>query len=122
MPGSPFALADLVEIAGQDSFRLLGRASDLIKVAGKRTSLEALTARLRKVPGVADGVFYVPSVPENRAGRPAAFAVAPGTTAAAILAALRKDLDPVFLPRPLYLVDALPRTANSKITPIGLQA
>ena len=118
----PFALPDLVELAGQDSFRLLGRASDLIKVAGKRTSLEALNARLRKVPGVADGVFYVPSVPENRAGRPAAFVVAPGTTARAILAVLRKDLDPVFLPRPLYLVDALPRTANGKITRDGLEA
>jgi acyl-coenzyme A synthetase/AMP-(fatty) acid ligase len=118
----PFALADLVEITGRDSFRLLGRASDLIKVAGKRTSLEALNARLRKVPGVADGVFYVPSAPENRAGRPAAFAVAPGTTAAAILAALRKDLDPLFLPRPLYLVDALPRSSNGKITLDGLEA
>ena len=118
----PFALPDLVEMAGQYSFRLLGRAGDLIKVAGKRTSLEALNARLRKVPGVADGVFYVPSVPENRAGRLAAFAVAPGTTARAILAALRKDLDPVFLPRPLYLVDALPRTANGKITRDGLEA
>ena len=118
----PFALADLVEIAGKDSFRLLGRAGDLIKVAGKRASLEALNARLRKVPGVSDGVFYVPSMPENRTGRPAAFAVAPGTTAAAILAALREDLDPVFLPRPLYLVDALPRTANGKITLDGLEA
>ena len=74
------------------------------------------------MPGVADGVFYVPSLPENRAGRPAAFAVAPGTTAAAILAALRRDLDPVFLPRPLHLVDALPRTANGKITRDGLEA
>ena len=118
----PFALADRVEITGQDSFRWLGRASDLIKVAGKRASLEELNTRLRNVPGVADGVFYVPSVPENRAGRPAAFAVAPGTTAAAILAALRKDLDPLFLPRPLYLVDALPRTANGKITRDGLEA
>jgi acyl-coenzyme A synthetase/AMP-(fatty) acid ligase len=118
----PFALTDLVEIAGHDSFRLLGRASDLIKVAGKRTSLEALNARLRKVPGVADGVFYIPSAPDNRAGRPAAFAVAPGTTAKAILEALRKDLDPVFLPRPLYLIDALPRTANGKIAQEGLEA
>ena len=118
----PFTLTDVIEMTGQDSFRLLGRASDLIKVAGKRTSLEALNERLRRVPGVADGVFYLPSGPHNRAGRLAAFAVAPGTTASAILAALRKDLDPLFLPRPLYLVDALPRTANGKITREGLDA
>ena len=40
----------------------------------------------------------------------------------ALLEALRRDIDPVFLPRPLYLVDALPRAANGKITRDGLEA
>lgn len=114
----PFTLTDRVELEGARSFRLLGRIGDMIKVAGKRASLEDLNARLRSVPGVADGAFYVP----DGAGRPVAFAVAPSAGRAAIIEALRRDIDPVFLPRPLYLVDELPRAANGKITRDGLEA
>jgi uncharacterized membrane protein/acyl-CoA synthetase (AMP-forming)/AMP-acid ligase II len=114
----PFTLTDRVELEGERSFRLLGRIGDMIKVAGKRTSLEDLNARLRAVPGIIDGVFYMP----DGADRPLAFVVAPQTGKASILDALRRDLDPVFLPRPLYLVDALPRAANGKLTREGLEA
>jgi acyl-coenzyme A synthetase/AMP-(fatty) acid ligase len=44
-----------------------------------------------------------------------AFAVAPGRTAGEILAALQQHIDPAFLPRPLHLVDALPRNATGKV-------
>jgi uncharacterized membrane protein/acyl-CoA synthetase (AMP-forming)/AMP-acid ligase II len=115
---APFTLTDRVELEGERSFRLLGRIGDMIKVAGKRTSLEDLNARLRAVPGVADGVFYMP----EGASRPVAFAVAPAADRSSILEALRRDIDPVFLPRPLYLVDALPRAANGKVTRAGLEA
>jgi uncharacterized membrane protein/acyl-CoA synthetase (AMP-forming)/AMP-acid ligase II len=116
----PFVISDRIEPVGERTFILLGRAGDLIKVAGKRSSLEALNERLRAVPGVLDGVFYIPPSLAGSAGRPLAFAVAPDTTADAIMAALRADLDPVFLPRPLYLVPALPRSNNGKITEAGL--
>jgi len=33
-----------------------------------------------------------------------------------VLSALRERIDAAFLPRPLYLVDALPRNATGKIT------
>ena len=115
---APFTLTDRVELEGGRNFRLLGRIGDMVKVAGKRTSLEDLNARLRAVPGIADGVFYMP----DGADRPLAFVVAPQASKASILEALRRDLDPVFLPRPLYLVDALPRAANGKITREGLEA
>ena len=115
---APFTLTDRIELEGERSFRLLGRIGDMIKVAGKRASLEDLNARLRAVPGVHDGVFYMP----DGGARPVAFAVAPGSSKASILEALRRDIDPVFLPRPLYLVDELPRTANGKITRDGLEA
>ena len=115
---APFTLTDRVELEGGRSFRLLGRIGDMIKVAGKRSSIEDLNARLRAVPGVEDGVFYMP----DDAARPMAFAVAPSASKASIVEALRRDLDPVFLPRPLHLVDALPRAANGKITRDGLEA
>ncbi len=40
---------------------------------------------------------------------------APTLTHAAILRALRSRLDPAFLPRPIILVDCLPRNATGKL-------
>jgi acyl-coenzyme A synthetase/AMP-(fatty) acid ligase len=52
-------------------------------------------------------------------GRPVprlmAVAVAPGLSAAEILRALRRQIDPAFLPRPLILVDVLPRDRLGKL-------
>jgi acyl-coenzyme A synthetase/AMP-(fatty) acid ligase len=44
-----------------------------------------------------------------------AFVVAPGVAREGLLAALRSRVDEVFLPRPLYFVDALPRNATGKL-------
>ncbi|PIQ13537.1 MAG: beta-hydroxyacyl-ACP dehydratase, partial [Hydrogenophilales bacterium CG18_big_fil_WC_8_21_14_2_50_58_12] len=52
----------------------------------------------------------------------AACVVAPGMAAAALLAALRERIDPVFLPRPLLFVDALPRNSTGKLPRTALQA
>jgi acyl-coenzyme A synthetase/AMP-(fatty) acid ligase len=47
--------------------------------------------------------------------RPMAFVVAPRLSRETVLERLRQRLDPVFLPRPLYLVRALPRNATGKL-------
>ena len=39
-----------------------------------------------------------------------------------ILAELRQRLDPIFLPRPLFLLDALPRNSTGKLPRNQLQA
>ena len=44
-----------------------------------------------------------------------AVAVAPALSVAAIQGQLRRSLDPVFLPRPLLLVDEMPRNATGKL-------
>jgi acyl-coenzyme A synthetase/AMP-(fatty) acid ligase len=41
--------------------------------------------------------------------------VAPALTRQALLKALRRRIDPAFLPRPLCFVDSLPRNATSKL-------
>jgi acyl-coenzyme A synthetase/AMP-(fatty) acid ligase len=41
--------------------------------------------------------------------------VAPGLRAAALNEHLRRRIDPVFMPRPLLLVDQLPRNATGKL-------
>ena len=49
-------------------------------------------------------------------GRPLAFVVAPCLKSREILSALRNSIDSIFLPRPLYLIDKLPRNATGKLT------
>lgn len=113
---APVALADLVELRADNTFVLCGRQSDLLKIAGKRASLGDLTRRLQSVPGVLDAVVLQLDPCENTGVRRiAALAVAPGLDEAAILLALRQSVDPVFLPRRLRIVDALPRNDTGKL-------
>jgi acyl-coenzyme A synthetase/AMP-(fatty) acid ligase len=113
--GAWLQLADRITQRGPREFLLLGPHRDLVKVAGKRASFTALNATLNRIQGVVDGTFYRPDPGQAGSGRLRAFVVAPGMTRAAILAELRKRIDPVFLPRPLYVVDQLPRNTTGKL-------
>jgi acyl-coenzyme A synthetase/AMP-(fatty) acid ligase len=112
-------LGDRADIGRDGRFALLGRDEDQVKVGGKRASLSMLNALLRAIPGVLDAE-YVQCETGGLAPRLAALVVAPGVRREAILAALRERIDPVFLPRPLHLVDALPRDAIGKIARAAL--
>jgi acyl-CoA synthetase (AMP-forming)/AMP-acid ligase II len=111
----PMPLNDVLELHGPTRFILHGRTQDLVKIAGKRASLAALNAELARVPGIEDGAVWLRE-DGGAAARVAAFVVAPGMDSRAILEHLRQRLDPVFLPRPLILVDALPRNRAGKLT------
>lgn len=112
----PLVLADIVELLDDGRFRLCGRNTDLLEIAGKRASLGDLTHKLLAVPGVRDGVvFQLDEADAMGVRRIAALVVAPGLSAAAIVDALRHDVDPVFLPRPLKLVETLPRSETGKL-------
>jgi acyl-coenzyme A synthetase/AMP-(fatty) acid ligase len=106
---------DVVEARDEHSFVLVGRGADLVNIAGKRTSLAFLDHQLNSIPGVRDGAFLMPEERPGTIVRPMAFAVAPGSTREALLERLRERIDAVFLPRPLYLVDSLPRNAAGKL-------
>jgi len=114
----PTRLADLFTPLGGEQFLLEGRSADLVNVAGKRSSLAYLSQQLAAIPGVLDGAFFVrEDAAASVAGviRLAAVAVAPGLHAEHITAALRERIDPVFLPRPLVLVEQLPRSDTGKL-------
>ena len=109
-------LSDSIEILGDGRFLLHGRHADLVNIAGKRSSLAYLNHQIAALPGVADAVFFLPDdEAADGVGRLCAFVVAPGVERRQLLAALRDRIDPVFLPRPLILVDALPRNATGKL-------
>lgn len=120
---TPVVLADLVEVGADGRFTLCGRNADLLEIAGKRASLGDLTRKLQAVPGVVDGVVFQLDAPAGGAVRRiAALAVAPGIDAATILQSLRCSIDPVFLPRPLRCVPALPRNETGKLPRTALLA
>ena len=113
---APVGLADLIELTSDGRFHLRGRQADLLEIAGKRASLGDLTRQLQAVPGVVDGVMFQLDTPDaGGVRRIAALAVAPDVDAATILKALRRAIDPVFLPRPLKRVACLPRNDTGKL-------
>ena len=112
---APCALGDALEPLDERRFRLLGRLADMVNIAGKRSSLAYLNHHLCAIPGVSDGAFFLPDEAGPGVTRLMAFAVAPGLTRTQLLAALRERLDPAFMPRPLVLLEALPRNATGKL-------
>ena len=114
---------DVLEPVDNRRFFLHGRLGDLINIAGKRNSLAYLNHQLGSIAGVLDGAFFLPDDScHDTVVRLMAFAVAPGMTAAVLQAALKERIDPAFLPRPLVLLDSLPRSSTGKLPREALQA
>ena len=112
----PITLNDKIELITDDRFLLHGRLQDIVNIAGKRSSLANLNHHLTSIDGVVDGAFYMPDeTSHDHVTRLSACVVTSGLSAQNILAALRERIDPVFLPRPLLLVDALPRNSTGKL-------
>lgn len=112
----PVVLNDKIETMADGHFLLHGRLQDLVNIAGKRSSLASLNHHLTAIDGVVDGAFYLPDeTSHDHVTRLSACVVAPGLSVQAIMAALRQCIDPVFLPRPLLVVDALPRNSTGKL-------
>lgn len=112
----PVKLPDIIKNSQNGLFELQGRSTDLVNIGGKRTSVGELNLRLNEINGVEDGAYFAPPQSDTDHKRLIAFVVAKGLREKDILEALRQHLDPVFLPRPIYFVDRLPRTSSGKLT------
>jgi acyl-coenzyme A synthetase/AMP-(fatty) acid ligase len=118
-------LYDVLELTGEGRFLLHGRVTDLVNIAGKRSSLSYLNHQLNSIPGVLDGAFFhleEPHASHTGVARVGACVVAPGLDARRVLEALRQRIDPVFLPRPLLLVPRLPRNSTGKLPQEALRS
>ena len=116
----PVSLPDKLEILSDGYFQLVGRASDMIKIGGKRGSLADITARIMSLSGVDDAVVFRSEHKDNQRERLAALVVAPGLTSEQLREALLHEVDPVFLPRPLCVVPVLPYNSTGKLTKADL--
>lgn len=106
---------DRIETSDGRAFRLLGRSDDMIEIAGKRGSLQEMNKLLLATPGVVDGIVFMPEDGTQAVTRPVALVVATTATKQDVSARFAAHLDPVFMPRPLLLVDTLPREDNGKL-------
>ena len=118
---SPVRLPDEIEIDSDGSFRLLGRATDMIKIGGRRASLAELNLLLAALPGLEDGVFYLP-LTTHATDRLCLTYSGPTLARAQAERWLRARLDPAFLPRAFIQVDKLPRNENGKLPQQALDA
>ncbi len=121
--GERTLMCDVIEIVGADEFLLHGRTADMVNVAGKRSSFGYLNAQLNAIPGVVDGAFFLRDRSSGDTGvaRLGAMVVAPGLSVPVLMEHLRQRIDAVFLPRPLLLVEQLPRNATGKLPQHALQ-
>ena len=108
-------LEDNLEMVDTTHFKLAGRNSDQIKIAGKRGSLDEVNKILMSFPNLEDGIVFFP--PQDKA--------VPRLVALVVLAEdldkkklrthMQKYLDPAFVPRPIIQVERLPRAESGKL-------
>lgn len=115
-------LEDKLRSIDADTFELIGRASDQIKIAGKRGSLADINLVVNRYEGVLDGVVFFPPQARQVPRLVALVVLKPGYIKAQLMAFLRAHLDAAFVPRPTYVVDSLPREANGKLPNASVMA
>ena len=119
-------LSDVIEKVDARRFVLHGRSADMVNIAGKRSSLGYLNSMLERISAVRDGAFFLPdndaqAQQQADVQRLCLVACAPGLQAEELMGLLRQHIDAVFLPRPLILLEHLPRNATGKLPRSALQ-
>jgi len=111
----PITLSDEIRLDENNRFRLLGRSSDMVDIAGKRGSLAEINTILLQSEGLIDGVVIFPEQEKAIPRLAAIVMLKEGYSKSELQAHFRKYLDDVFVPRPIFLVDKLPREDNGKL-------
>ena len=123
LPGGPeafFDCADRIEpVPG--GFVHLGRADDVVKVAGKRVRLSEMERRLLAIDQVSDGAILAEPGDPARGVRLAAAVVASGLGAEQVRRELARWFDPALVPRRIRMLDRLPRESTGKLSRRRLQ-
>ncbi len=115
-------LEDNLEMLPNDRFMLVGRETDQIKIAGKRGSLHEVNAVLNRFEGIVDGVVIFPDQARLVPRLVAIVVLKEGVERNQLRDHFRQFLDSAFVPRPIYVVDALPREENGKLVKASILA
>lgn len=95
-------------------FRILGRADDVIKVAGHRLSTAEIEDAIDSLKGVVESTI----VAKNDALRgvvPVAFVKANGVTEEQVIAKVVERIGPIAKPAAVYFVEDIPKTRSGKM-------
>jgi long-chain acyl-CoA synthetase len=112
--GGIFIPDDLLEKT-PTGYRIVGRASDLINVAGKKVSPAEVEAQIVRCPGVREAVVFAGESPRRNQEVIACVVVAAGHTEAQLLAHCRARLSACQMPRRIFLVDRIPVNERGKV-------
>jgi len=113
-------LDDQLEMLKNNQFKLQGRNSDQIKIAGKRGSLYEVNKVLSTFEGLIDGIVIFPEQDRPVPRLVALVVLKRSVEKADLQQHFRKHLDAAFVPRPILLVDELPRQENGKLNKAAL--
>ncbi len=114
-PEEPYVSGDRASFGPDGTFEYLGRGDDVVKVGGKRVSLAEVERITEALPGVRAACALKNEAGGLRGQEVWLVAVAPGYSPELLRTALRKELDPVLVPRRVRVVDALPRDERGKL-------
>ncbi|MEE9345151.1 MAG: AMP-binding protein [Methylococcales bacterium] len=109
----PVLLDDVFDIQPNGQFKVIGRATDLVKIGGKRASIVELNQRLQAIPGITDGCFF--RIEHADADQRLGVVVVSNNNPEMITAELKQHLDEVFLPRSVYYAETIPRNNLGKL-------
>ena len=115
-------LEDQIDIVDNQHFKLKGRSSDQINIAGKRGSLDEINKVLNAFSGLVDGVVFFPKQKKSVPRLVAIVVLAEGVDKKQLRAHFRETLDAAFVPRPILVVQELPREDNGKLVKSKLLA
>lgn len=116
--GGSVELGDLLEVSADGTFVHGGRRDDVVKVAGKRATKGALEDVVRRLPSVRDVAIWQDTQAEGEPRLRYAVVLTgaePPISKRDIASAIAEEFDPVFVPRQVVFVDALPRSSTGKL-------
>ena len=110
-----FTPDDLLAKCGK-GFRVAGRLSDVINVAGKKVHPAEIEALLRNVPGVREVVAFGRESPRRHEEVAACVVVEAGLSESQLLEFCRQRLASWQVPRRIFVVDQIPVSERGKVS------
>ena len=114
--GHEFFVPDDLLTKWGDGFRIVGRISDVINVAGKKVNPAEVEAHLLRFRGVHQAVVFGRASPLRNEEVAACVLAAPGVTEADLLQFCRSGLSGWQVPKRIFILDAIPLNERGKIS------
>jgi len=113
--GGRFVPDDLLKKTAT-GFRIVGRTSDVINVAGKKVNPAEVEAHLLRFSGVRQAVVFGRASVLRNEEVAACVVASPGVSEAQLLEFCRRELSGWQVPKRVFIVDAIPVTERGKIS------